>query len=218
VSERLPHPDLTRIGGTAIRSSDIKILLAGTKLVRVHALSGQFPIQWNEFRAWGPTRSRFDHQPPPPSLHPSRRVAYVAHSKTAFTGAIAEYFQEGGGGIAPLDLSRNRPTMTVFGLGENVKLLNLSAGWLTRAGGNQAIASGLRSQARAWARAIYKAHPDIDGLAYPSSVWGPGRCAVLWERAEHCLPASALASRPLDDPYLKILIARAASELNTYTI
>jgi RES domain len=218
VSERLPQPDLARIGGTSFKSTDVKVLPADTRVVRVHALDGAHPIQWNEFRSFGPTGSRFDHQPPPPRSHPQRRVMYLAHNRNALTCALAEYFQDGGGGILPLDLTRNRPAITVFDLEHDVRLLDLTSGWVTRAGGNQAINSGRRSTSRAWARAIYKSHPSIDGLLYPSSVWGPGRCVVLWERANHSLPKNAVASRPLDDPYLRRPIAKAADELNTFTL
>lgn len=196
----------------------MKVLVAGTRVVRVHPLGGAHPIQWNELRSFGPTGSRFDHQTPPPRTHPVRRVLYVAHARNAFTCALAEYFQDGGGGILPLDLTRNRPAATIFDLENSVRLLDLTSGWVTRAGGNQAINSGRRSTSRAWARAIYKFHPSIDGLLYPSSVWGPGRCAVLWERADHCLPKTAIASRPLDDPYLRRPIAKAADELNTFIL
>jgi RES domain len=218
MSEQLPQPDLDRIRSTTPRTKDLKVMKAGTRVTRIHALGGAHPIPWNEFRAWGPTKSRFDHQPPPPKSHPSRRVLYVAHTRTAFTAALAEYFQDDGGGILPLDLTRNRPTMTIFELERDLELLDLSSGWITRAGGNQAIASGKRSASRAWARSIYKTHPTIQGLIYPSSVWGPGRCAVLWERAQRCMPSNALASRPLDDPYLRRPIAQAAHDLNTFTV
>jgi hypothetical protein len=218
VTERLPQPDATRIRDTPIRKGDLKIIAAGTHVVRVHALGGSHPIGWDQFRSWGPTRSRFDHQSPPTKAHPSRRVAYVAYGRNAFTCSLAEFFQDDGGGILPFDLERNRPAMSVFEMASDVRLLNLSAGWVIRAGGNQAITSGRRTTSRAWARAIYRHHAEVEGLAYPSSVWGPGRCVVLWERAEHCLPTTALGSRSLDDPYLRRPIIKAAHDLNTFTL
>ncbi len=91
-------------------------------------------------------------------------------------------------------------------------------GWVTRASGSQAISTGTRVRSREWARAIYRAHPHLVGLAYRSSVWGPGRCAVLWERAERAFPKTPSATRTLDDPALAIPIATPATKLGTFAV
>lgn len=215
MTERLPAPNGPRIRITAIGPGDLVTLPVGTKLVRVHPLGGAHALGWDEFRAFGPTTGRFDHQPPPPRRHRTRRVAYFTCGTTAFPTALGEFFQDDGGGIGPLDLAHRRPHVSVVEIRSPLRLLDLTAGWVTRAGGNQAIWSGARTRSRAWARAIYRHHRDIDGVAYRSSVWGPGRCIGLWERAERALPSTPYLHRSLDDAALAGPIATAAELLGT---
>ena len=93
--------------------------------------------------------------------------------------------------------------ITTFDLAADLALLDLESGWVTRAGGNQAFTSGLRSRSSEWARAIYR-HVQVHGLSYGSSVWAPGLCVALWERAAPSFPLSPLASRLLDDPARRV--------------
>lgn len=217
MTERLPRPAAGRIRDASPLPGEITGLPIGTVLVRVHALGGQHPLGWDELRAFGPTTSR-DHHPPPRRVHPSRRIAYATIGGEAFTAALAEFFQDGAGGVGPMDLVTRTPTMTAFELDAGLTLLDLDSGWVTRAGGNQAIRTGPRGVARDWARAIYRHHGDLDGLAYSSSVWGPGRCVALWERAEHALPSAPVLTRALDDPHLHVAVAIAAEQLGTFPI
>jgi ABC-type multidrug transport system fused ATPase/permease subunit len=113
---------------------------------------------------------------------------------------------------------RGGPAATIITLAAEITLLNLDGGWVTRAGGNQAIRTGPRGVARDWSRAIYRHHQYLQGLACSSSVWGPGRCVALWERAEDAFPATPDASRDLDDPRLAEAIADAAEQLGTYVV
>jgi hypothetical protein len=218
VSERLPPPDSTRIRDTSPQPDELQVLPAGSLLVRVHPLGGPHPVAWNELRAFGPTSSRFDHQPPPRRNHPSRRIAYVTTGADAFVAALAEWFQDDGGGVAPFDLSRRRPAITVLETATDLVLLDLTSGWVTRAGGNQAIVTGPRRVCRDWSRAIYRHHRDVLGLAFGSSVWGPGRCAALWERAAPAFPTGPVATRLLDDPAMSVPVMDAASRLGTYVV
>jgi hypothetical protein len=215
VSEHLPEPDRNRIASTATGSSDIVVLTSGTRLVRVHPQAGTYPMAWDEFRNWGPTQSRFDHHPEPTGAHVPEAIAYVTRGTGAFTAAIAEYFQDERCGVGPIDTELRLPAVTIFDLVADLTLLDLGSGWTTRAGGNQAIRTGRRSTARAWARAIYETHPDLDGLAYGSSVWGPGLCAALWERSASAFPAASVAYRSLNDPALSIAVRAAAFDLGT---
>jgi hypothetical protein len=106
--------------------------------------------------------------------------------------------------------------MTVFSITEELPLLELDSGWVTRVGGNQAIKTGPRAVARAWAQAIYEAHGDkVWGLAYGSSVWGPGRSIALWETAQFTPPPDPSLSRTMSDPALKPAIDEAAEALKT---
>lgn len=213
MSERLPPPDRARIAATPLRSADVVVLAAGTAVVRVHALGGAHPVAATQMRAWGPTRSRFDHHTWPRREHPTRRVAYVTRGARAFTAALAEYFQDDGGGVGPIDLVARMPSVSILRLAVDVRLLDLDGGWVTRAGGNQAIRTGSRVTARDWARAIHATHRDVAGLAYGSSVWGPGDCAVIWERGSSSLTGALVATRLLSDPAMRPLIDSAADEL-----
>lgn len=175
-------------------------------------------------RSWGPTKSRFDHHAPPP--HSQRRaIAYLAYGGTALTTAIAEYFQdESGAGVGPIDPTFNHPTATMFDTAVDLVLLDLASGWMTRAGGNQAVCAGPRDKSREWARAIHAAFGRmgraslITGLAYPSSVWGPGRCIALWETGRPAFPASPVATRSLVDPAFVPTVAKAARDLGSYIV
>ena len=161
------------------------MLRAGDRLVRVHSVGGNHPLAWDGFRDFGPTKSRFDHHTLPARVQ-DRGIMYVARGRTAFTTAIAEYFQDdSGAGVGPIDTRRNSVTLSMFRLVEDAPVLDLDSGWITRAKGNQAIKSGPRGVARAWARAVYERYgTELRGLAYTSAVWGPGWCVALWEVAQ----------------------------------
>jgi len=219
VSESLPPPDRVRIRATKVERADVVIVDGGSRIVRIHPLSGYHPRAWDEWRYYGPTKSRFDHHAPPPH-NQERAIAYVVHGEKAFIGAIAEYFQEdAGAGIGPINLRLGSPNASVFNLESPLRLLDLDGGWVTRAGGNQAIKTGSRSVAREWAREIYEHHgSEISGLSFSSSVWGPGRCLALWESAKVALPSAPLASRPLADPSMRRALEAAAADLGTYVL
>jgi hypothetical protein len=120
--------------------------------------------------------------------------------------------------MGPIDRIRNAPTFTRFDLDADLRLLDLNGGWITRAGGNQAIRTGSRNVAQRWSRAIYEAYAkshDLHGLRYDSSIWGPGQCILLWERAEVALPDFPVVSIPLGDARLDVAIASAARQLGT---
>jgi len=218
LSERLGAPDRARIANVTIRGGDITHLVAATRVARIHPVGGPHPLAWNEMRSYGPTTSRFDHHTAPRRAHPTRSIAYLTDGPTRFAAALAEYFQDANGGVGPIDRSNRQPAITQFELAGDLQLLNLDSGWVTRAGGNQAITSGRRSRAREWARAIYSAHPGIEGLAFGSSVWAPGHCIALWDRGSAVIPAGPLTSRTLDDPVLDAALANAAVALGTYLL
>lgn len=216
MTEHLPDPDPARIRDTPVTAEDRVVVPAGGTLVRVHCLAGERPIAWDGFREHGPTASRFDHHVAPPGPQ-DRAVVYATYGDDAFVAALGELFQQGDR-AGPIDRTRCRAAVTTFACARTVVLLDLRSGWVTRAGGNQAITSGPRERARRWARAIHEAHGDLDGLAWPSSVRGPGRCAALWERARDAFPPAPLASRTLDDPMLAAVVADAAVRLGAHTV
>lgn len=219
MSEWLPAPDSARIRDTHVEDVDVVALEIGHRLLRVHPLAGPHPVAWNAFRAWGPTAGRFDHQPPPRRTHRTRQIAYFTHGPEAFNTALAEFFQDDNGGVGPVDLVRRSPHMSALEMVAPLRLLDLSSGWVTRAGGNQAINSGSRQRSQEWARAIYQHHRRvIDGVAYPSSVWGPGKCVALWENAKKAMPDAPVVHRSLNDAALVDAMASAVEAMGTYTV
>lgn len=101
----------------------------------------------------------------------------------------------------------------VFALAGRVRLLVLTGDWPTRAGASQAISSGPRARAQAWARAIHEAYPAVDGIWYPSSMHGGHPALVLFERAERAIPSDPLVDVPLSHPGLLPDLVRAAGTL-----
>ena len=218
VSQRLPGPDAARIAATVPGADELVEVPAGTRVLRIHPLAGAHPCAWNDSRFYGPTSARFDHHPPPPHTHPTRSVIYGALGDEAFTAAIAEFFQDDAGTVGPIDRVLRAPAATAFTLAAPIRVLDLRTGWVTRAGGNQAIMSGSRSRARDWARAIYRSHTDVQGLMYASSVWGPGLCVAIWDRGAAGIPAANDLHRSLVDPVMDGPLAVAAGRLGTVLV
>lgn len=172
------------------------------RLARIYHASGQHPMAWNAFRAWGPARNaRFDHHLPDDAGAPhaqSRKILYCA--KRGIT-CIAEVFQA----TRVVNRTDGDPYLCVFSPARNLTLLDLTGRFATQMGASLAIHSGPRHWAREWARALYDAF-DHDGLLYLSSM-DPGAPAIaLNERAEDAMPAVPLANRPLNDPLLTDVI------------
>jgi hypothetical protein len=181
-------------------------LPAGTVLSRVYFRGGPHPGDWRSMRAYGPVDVRFDHHEPPARLQ-DRRVLYAALDATT---CLAEVFQR----RRSIDVARREPWLVGFGTRADVRLLDLTGVWPTRAGASMAINTGQRARARRWARAIYAAYPRLQGIYYPSSMHANRPAVALFERAELALPAAPLVNRALADPLLEPYLRRVAAELN----
>jgi RES domain len=190
-----------------LRRRDVTTLAAGTLCWRVYRAGGPHPVTWAEFRGHGPTATgRFDHQEPPPHDDPARAISYVALDAV---GAIAESFQEG----RLIDRRRQVPWLVGFELAGALELLDLTRLWPTRAGASQAIATGRRSTAQAWSRAIYRSYPELAGVRYRSAMAGGSINVALYERARAAMPANPTIHLPLTHPGLSLPLARAAARL-----
>jgi hypothetical protein len=155
---------------------------------------------WNEFRAVGPLpTARFDHHVP----GELRGVMYGARN---ITTCVAEVFQ----GTRVVDRLSDDRCFTAFALTRAVRLLDLTGDWPTRAGASQAISSGPRPRAQAWARVIYDAYPKVDGLWYPSSMHGGHPAVLMFERAASAVPPDPELDVPLSHPGLLPDLIRAA--------
>lgn len=178
-------------------------LRSGSLVARIYWRGGRHPSTWNDFRYAGPIASaRFDHHVP--GEH--RGVLYGA---TSLATCVAEVFQ----GTRVVDRGADDRCLTAFRATRAVRLLDITGDWPTRAGASQAIASGPRDRAQAWARAIYEAYPTIEGLWYPSSMHGGHPAVVLFERAADALPADPELNVPLTHPGLLPDLIRAANAL-----
>ena len=201
---KLPPPPRDLPG---LRRRDITTLAAGTLCWRVYRAGGPHATTWRDFRHHGPTATgRFDHQEPPPHDDPARAISYVALDAI---GTIAESFQ----GTRLIDRLRQDPWLVGFELTEALEVLDLTRLWPTRAGASQAIATGRRSAAQAWSRAIYRAYPAVAGLLYRSAMAGGSVNLALYERALPAIPGRPTIHMPLSHPGLSLPLARAAARL-----
>ena len=217
MTERLPPPDTSRFPALAPRH--VHKLTTGRLVGRIYPSAGAHSLRWNEFRYYGPTGARFDHQPPPPRLHPRRGVYYASavgrglNPPPVLRTCVAEVFAERGA----IELGRDVPYFVLSRPARPLRLLDLAdSDWITLAGGNGAISSGPRSVARDWARAIYRHYTGsdaVDGLYYPCSIIPPARSLVLFERARLALRTRPELQLPLTHPALRAELEHYAAEL-----
>ena len=135
-----------------------------------------------------------------------RGVLYAAGDLVT---CVAEVFQ----GSRLVDRYADDRCFAAFRLARSVRLLDLTGDWPTLAGASQAISSGPRPRAQAWARAIYEAYPQVEGLWYPSSMHGGHPALVLFERAADAMPVTPDLDVALAHPGLLPDLARAAGSL-----
>jgi hypothetical protein len=186
------------------------ILAADSKLARIYFAAGPHPSYWNQFRSFGPTAARWDHH------LPSARSVAVEQDRTVFYCApdvdtcAAEVFQA----TRRIDRTRDAPWLVVFALREAVTLLDIRGTFATKVGASTAIHSGPRSRARAWARELYDAYPDIQGLYYGSSMNGHAPAVALNERAQRAMPEQPQFHRALNDDMLVETLQQIALHLS----
>lgn len=179
-------------------------------LARIYFAAGPHPSRWNQFRTVGPTAARWDHH-----LSKTRGVP-VEQSRAVFYCApdvdtcAAEVFQA----TRRIDRTRNSPALVVFALREAVTLLDLRGSFATTLGASTAIHSGPRSRARAWARDLFAAYPDVQGFYYGSSMNGHAPAVVLNERAQRTVPETPEFHRFLNDDMLVDTLRRIAVRLS----
>ena len=197
------QPDLERLKSTEPQWHSIK---PGRKLWRVYFRSGEHPSRWNQFRTFGPSDARFDHHID--GLPDGRSVMYLALNPIT---CIAEVFQK----TRTIHRTRRRPALVGFAVAAPLKLLDLTGAFPTRIGASMGLMTGARSVGRSWARGMYAAYPEAQGLVYPSSMHANAAAVLLNDRIN---PADALPRSPgfhktLDDPAMITLLKNAAREL-----
>jgi hypothetical protein len=82
-------------------------------------------------------------------------------------------------------------------------------------GASMAIHSGSRGRARGWARDLYEAYPEVQGILYAASMHGGQAAMALNERALSAplFPAHPLFHRALADDAMLDPLKHAAREL-----
>jgi hypothetical protein len=205
---KFPEPP----GVAALRdiSAETLVLPPDTKLTRIYFATGPHPSHWNQFRSFGPTAARWDHHLPnarSAGFEQKRAVYYCAPEVDT---CAAEVFQS----TRRIDRTRNAPGLVVFALREAVTLLNLRGTFATKIGASTAIHSGPRSRARAWARELYDAYPDTQGLYYGSSMNGHAPAMALNERAQRAMPEQPQFHRALNDDMLVEVLQQIALRLS----
>jgi hypothetical protein len=122
---------------------------------------------------------------------------------------VAEVFQT----RRRIDVVSAQPLLATFSLTRDVRLLDLTGLWPTRVGASTAIHSGPRPRAQAWARAIYEAFPDLEGVLYWSSMNANRPAVALFERTQSALPPLPSSNDSLGNPLLRALLLRYATRL-----
>lgn len=188
---------------------DIQRLVPGTLLWRVYFRAGRYPSAWYGFRAFGPLNTaRFDHHNADAKGNPqtqNRAILYAAlHGPTC----LAEVFQS----TRIIDRHARSPWLVAFATTRELTLLDLRTTFPTRAGASMAINTGSRSRAQRWAQTFYDAY-EIDGVIYPSSMYGNQPAVALFERCQDTLPRTPEFHRALADPALQRRISATAREI-----
>jgi hypothetical protein len=147
-------------------------------------------MAWNSFRYVGPVNARWDHHLPNAQGNPCAQGRGIYYTATDAKTCLAETFQSS----RRIDRAYQAPWMVVFETVSPLLVLDLTGDFATRMGASMAIHSGSRRRARDWARDLYEAFTDIQGIQYSSSMNGGARAFALNERA---LKAPLFAPHPL---------------------
>lgn len=201
---KFPEPPAAEELGSV--PAETRALPGGTLLWRLYFRGGSHPTLWNRMRTFGPVPGgRFDHHVPPPRTQ-RRRILYAAADGAT---CLAEAFQD----TRLIDRVGRDPWLVGFVLRAELRLLDLTGTWPTRAGASMALGSGPRPRAQRWSRAIHEAYPDVQGVCFSSSMHGNRPAVALYERAAPALPRSPAFHRPLLDPALLPVLEQAAYDL-----
>jgi hypothetical protein len=183
---------------------------AGARLARLYYAASRYPIAWNTFRYVGPMNARWDHHVPAmgAAVAKGRGIYYAApEAKTC----LAEVFQT----TRRIDRAFQSPWLAIFESAQPLRILDLTGDFATRMGASMAIHSGSRERARGWARDLYEAFPDIQGIRYASSMNGGAPAYALNERALRgaLFPPHPLFHRALADDVMLDPLKHAAQAL-----
>jgi RES domain len=158
---------------------------------------------WNGFRFFGPVNARWDHHLANASGDAQWQDRGIYYAASDAKTCLAEAFQS----TRRIDRAFQAPCLVVFETVSALQVLDLTGEFATRMGASMAIHSGSRGRARGWARDLYEAFVDGQGILYASSMHGGAEAIALNERAlkvplfgPHPLLHRALADDVMLDP------------------
>lgn len=180
-------------------------------LWRIHRTEGEHVLPWNTLRTCGPLPSmRWDPHPGPQPISAAEGVLYAAADVAT---SLAEVYQT----MRVIDTRAGAPALTAWQPQRRLRLLDLSGTWLLRNTASAALLAAPRSICRRWARAIYTAWPELDGLYVPSTLTGRPNI-VLWNAAADSMPTMPSFSRPLTHPLVWSIAQAAAAEIGYHIL
>lgn len=190
--------------GPLVRDRSDTIVLR-SPLWRIHRSRGTHVLAWNALRIFGPLAGlRWDPHPPPCAEHPAFGVSYAALDVAT---CVAEVFQ-----TRRLIRADDSVHLTSWTPTRDLQLLDLTGGWALRNGASYSLHAAPKSTCRAWANAIRKTWPDLDGLYVPSTLTGAPN-VVLFDASRDSFPAAPAFSRPLGSPAVFDVLDRIAARL-----
>ncbi len=200
------------VGALARLSPSTVTLGAGTPLARVYFTRSALALAWNEFRYVGPLNSRWDHHLPNADGAACLQERGIYYAAVDAKTCLAEVFQD----TRRIDRAFQSPWLVVFKIVQALELLDLSGDFATRMGASMAIHSGSRARARGWARDLYEAYPQLQGILYAASMQSGAPALALNERALRSgpfFPAHPEFHRALADDVLLDPLKNAAKAL-----
>jgi hypothetical protein len=186
-------------------------LPAGTILARVYYSRVSYAQAWNQFRYYGPLGSRWDHHLPDAADRARSQERGIYYAARDAKTCLAEVFQA----TRRIDRVFQAPWLVVFETAAPVVLLDLTGDFATRMGASMAIHAGSRGRARGWARDLYEAFPEIQGILYAASMHGGREAVALNERALRApfFPEHPKLHRALADDVMVDALKHAAHDL-----
>jgi hypothetical protein len=159
-------------------------------------------------RTVGPLSFRWDHHLPSATGEQGRGVCYAA---VQVITCVAQVFQT----TRRIDRVYQAPWLVIFKTLRPLQLLDLAGDFATRMGASMAIHSGSRVRARGWARDLYEAFGEAEGIRYASSMEGGPPAFALNERVlrEPLFPPHPEFHRALADDVLLDPLKHAAQTL-----
>jgi RES domain-containing protein len=207
VSKLPHHPDIAQL-----RRIEPTQRLVDTRQLwhRIYRRGGQHPTQWNALRFFGPTDARFDHHLPDDSGNGQEQPRGILYLASDVPTCLAEVYQAN----REVDTNDRDPWLVSFRLSAPLAVLDLTDTFPVQAGASMKLISGPRAYARNWARGLYEAYSNIDGLYFLSSMTNRPVLA-LFERAtkKGPIPNTPLFHRNLDSPLLLIPIQEACKDI-----